>query len=269
MPQLILTADDFGLCVPVNEAVERAHRDGVLTCASLMLGGAAAEDAVERAIRLPDLKVGLHLVLVEGRPVSPPEEIPALVDDNKEFPRNLLAAGVRFFFRPGARAQLEREIRAQFEAFRKTGLKLDHVNSHNHMHLHPTVLGIILQVGPDYGMRAVRVPEEPGSGLFLKPWTKVLRSRLQRRAIVANDRVLGLRHSGALGVDRAVALLDRLPDGVTEMYFHPATRRCAEIDRDMPDYQHEAELETLLSPRFRQAIEAAGAELVAYGDLVR
>ena len=267
--KLIVTADDFGICVPVNEAVERARRDGMLTCASLMVGGSAATDAVERARREPGLRVGLHIVLAEGRPVCAPEDVPALVDGNGEFLRNLFAAGMRFFFRPVARRQLEREIRAQFEAFQKTGLTLDHVNAHNHMHLHPTVLGIILKVGRDYGMKAMRVPEEAGGSATLKPWLKGLQSRLQRNGITANDRVLGLRDSGALTVDRAVELLDQLSDGVTEMYFHPATRRCPEIDRDMPDYQHEAELETLLSPRFRQAIEAAGADLVSYGDLVR
>ena len=122
-----MTGDDFGLTVSVNEAVEIAHRDRVLRAASLMVGGSAAEDAVERARRLPGLRVGLHLVLVEGRPVLPPAQLPDLVDADGEFSRDLVAAGFRFFFRPGARRQLAAEIRAQFEAFRATGLGLDHV----------------------------------------------------------------------------------------------------------------------------------------------
>src|SRR5471032_3146050 len=68
---LILTADDFGLHTRVNEAVERAHRNGVLSSASLMVAGDAAADAVERARRLPTLRVGLHVVLADGRPSSP------------------------------------------------------------------------------------------------------------------------------------------------------------------------------------------------------
>jgi len=266
--RLIITADDFGLAVPVNEAVEQAHTEGVLTCASLMVGGAASEDAVERAHRLPKLGVGLHVVLVEGRPVLPPEDVPALVDSGGEFLRNLGVAGLRFFCLPGARRQLECEIRAQFESFRRTGLELDHVSAHNHMHLHPTVLGLILRIGRDFGMRAVRVPDEPSANILLKPWIGLLRHHLRRDAILGNDRVLGLDDSGALTVGRSIELLARLREGVTEMYFHPATRRCPEIDRDTPRYKHQEELRALLSPEFRDAIAAAGAELIAYGDLV-
>jgi hopanoid biosynthesis associated protein HpnK len=159
--KLIVTGDDFGLAVPVNEAIEEAHRCGILTTASLMIGGAAARDAVERAKRLPSLKVGLHLVLVEGRPVLPLGAIPDLVDERGEFCFKPVVAGINYFFRPRVRRQIEAEIRAQFLAFQETGLLLDHVNAHNHMHLHPTVLGLILKVGREFGLRAMRVPYEP------------------------------------------------------------------------------------------------------------
>jgi len=99
--KLIVTGDDFGLAVPVNEAIEEAHRRGILTTASLMVGAGVVADAVERARRLPTLKVGLHLVLVEGRPVLPPREIPDLVDGEGEFSSRLVGAGLNFFFRPG------------------------------------------------------------------------------------------------------------------------------------------------------------------------
>jgi hopanoid biosynthesis associated protein HpnK len=265
--RLIITADDFGLCLPVNEAVERAHTEGLLTCASLMVSGAAAEDAIERARRLPSLRVGLHLVLVEGRPVSPPRTVPALVDKNGELLRNLALAGVRFFFLPGARRQLELEIRAQFESFQRTGLALDHVTAHNHMHLHPTVLGLVLRIGREYGMKAMRVPSEAGGDRLLAPWIALLRRRMRRHAILGNDCVLGLRDSGNLTTARAVELLTRLQDGVTEMYFHPATRSCPEIDRDMPGYRHEEEFAALVSGELREAVAAAGAELISYQDL--
>lgn len=267
MRRLIITADDFGLCVPVNEAVERAHTKGVLTCASLMVSGAAAADAIERARRLPDLRVGLHLVLVEGRPISPPEAVPALVDRNGEFLRNLTLAGIQFFFLPTARRQLALEIRAQFESFRRTGFTLDHVTAHNHMHLHPTVLDLVLRIGSDYGVRAMRIPSEAGGDGLLTPWIGLLRRQIRRHAILGNDRVLGLRDSGALTTARAVELLAGLPDGVTEMYFHPATRRCPEIDRDMPGYRHEEELAALVSKELRDAIRASGAELISYQDV--
>src|SRR5262245_54545433 len=113
MRRLIVTADDFGLAVPVNEAIEEAHRKGILTSASLMVAAPGTADAVERARRLPTLRVGLHVVVVEGRPVLDPGDVPDLVDGRGEFSTHLVGAGFRFFFRASVRRQLEAEIRAQ------------------------------------------------------------------------------------------------------------------------------------------------------------
>jgi hopanoid biosynthesis associated protein HpnK len=282
--RLIVTADDFGLCDAVNEAVEIAHRDGILSTASLMVGGSAAADAVARARRLPALRVGLHVVVVEDRPVLPDAQVSHLTEDGGYLSRRLVASGFRFFFDPVARRQLEAEIRAQFEAFAATGLELDHVNAHSHMHLHPTVLGIILRVGREFGLRAMRVPYEPpligwrvaGRGLApqlaaaagLAPWLGVLRARLRRLGIRSNDVVLGLSASGAMDEAMVVRLLALAPlGGVAEMYFHPATRRAPEIDRRMPSYRHEAELAALTSPQVRRAIEQLEIRRITFADL--
>jgi hopanoid biosynthesis associated protein HpnK len=281
--KLIVTGDDFGLAVPVNEAIEEAHRRGILTTASLMVGAGAAADAAERARRLPTLRVGLHLVLVEGRPVLPPREIPGLVDDRGEFSTRPVGAGINFFFRPGVRRQLEAEIRAQFRAFADTGLPLDHVNAHNHMHLHPTVLGLVLRVGREFGLKAIRVPYEPllpswrasgkaflpraGTWLLTAPWSGLVKARLRRADVRANEFVFGLHDSGNMDVDLVLRFLRHLPPGVTEMYFHPATRRCPETDRTMSGYHHQREFEALTSPAVRDALLASGAQRVAFSDL--
>jgi hopanoid biosynthesis associated protein HpnK len=282
--RVILTGDDFGIAVPVNEAIEEAHRSGVLTTASLMVSGAAADDAVRRARRLPGLRVGLHVVLVEGRPVLHPSEVPDLVDAEGEFSTRLVRTGMKYVFSRAARRQLAAEIRAQFEAFRSTGLELDHANAHNHMHLHPTILALILRIGREFGLRAVRVPREPifrswgaarrslprrlAWSLFLSPQLGLMRIRLKRADLRANDFVFGLHDSGAMGADLFLRILDRLPEGVTEIYFHPATRRCPEIDRSMPGYRHEDELRTLTSGDVRLALHSGGVERIAFGDLV-
>src|SRR5690348_6880161 len=149
---LIVTADDFGLHEAVNEAVETAARAGTLTAASLMVSAPAAADAVRRARSLPRLRVGLHLTLADGRAELPPDAIPHLVDASGRFgcggrggrsrPRGLAHEGLRWFVRQAVRRELAAEIRAQFRAFERTGLLLDHVNAHKHLHLHPTVLGL-------------------------------------------------------------------------------------------------------------------------------
>src|SRR5579863_6264564 len=197
--RLIVTADDFGRDVAINEAVEAAYRDGILSCASLMVGEPVAADAVARARRLPGLKVGLHLVLIDGTPVLPPEEIRGPAGANGRFDDNQIRAGLRYFFMPRARRLLAAEIRAQFEAFRATGLALDHVNAHQHMHLHPTVARLIVEIGGEYGMRAVRLPLEapavlrrafPGERHLVpayRPVVALLRRRLRGAGLANND----------------------------------------------------------------------------------
>jgi chitin disaccharide deacetylase len=279
LKSLIVCADDFGLDPAVNEAVEAAHRHGILSTASLMVGAPAAADAVARARLLPGLRVGLHLVLVDGRPSSPAAEVAALIGSDGEFDRHLARAGIRFFFLPKVRRQLAREIRAQFEAFRVTGLALDHVNAHKHMHLHPSVAGLIVEIGRDYGMKAVRVPAEPAAALrrafpderyptpLYRPWVEMLRRRLRAAGLRVNDHVFGLAWSGGMTEDRLLRLLPQLPDGVSELYFHPATRGTARLAAAMPGYRHRDELMALLSPAVGERIAALGIGIVTYSDL--
>src|SRR5579862_6250198 len=115
--RLIVSADDFGLSPGVNAGIMRAHRDGILTDASLMVNGAACDEAVELARAAPRLSVGLHLVLLQGRAALPPSAIPGLVDAAGMFRDNPIAVGFRYFFTPGIHVQLEREICAQIEKY--------------------------------------------------------------------------------------------------------------------------------------------------------
>lgn len=267
--RLIVSADDYGLSREVNEAVERAHRNGVLAAASLMVAAPYAGDAVARAREMPNFRVGLHLVLVNGKPLLPPEQVAPLVDAQGNFPTDLVAAGVRYFVHPGARAALRREIRAQFEAYAKTGLPLDHVNAQNHFHVHPTVLGIVLELGPQYGMRAVRIPEEPGDAAFLRLWLAMMRRRLVRAGMTVNDRVYGIRYSGHMTEDRVLEILRTLPAGVSEMYFHPATGPWNGVDPQIADYDFAGELAALCSSGVRAAIGDLGIATATYSDLRR
>ena len=283
--RVIVTADDFGLSLPVNEAVERAHRDGVLTAASLMVAESAAADAVARARTLPSLGVGLHVVVVEGRPLLPPAQIPDLVDARGMFPSDLAAAGLRYFFHPRARRQLEAEVRAQFAAFAATGLAFDHVNAQCHMHLHPTVLGIILKVARDYGRPPMRIPYEPfapswraahdarglrfANAYLLAPWLALMKARLRAARIPYNDRVFGLGDSGRMTTDRVRALLRELQPGVTEIFFHPAVAHWPGIAAGLDAYRHADELAALLDPDVARTLHGPDTETIAFSDLAR
>ena len=245
-----------------------------------MVGAPAVEDAIGRARLMPRLGVGLHLVLVDGWPVLPPDEVPDLVGADGSFDRNMARAGFRFFFRPQARRQLAREIRAQFEAFRATGLRLDHVNAHKHMHLHPTVARLIVAIGRDFGMRAMRVPAEPVNVLCsafpderfravpYRFWIERLRRRLRHAGLALNDHVFGLAWSGGMDEERLLRLVAHLPDGVSEIYLHPAAERTPALVAAMPDYRQCDEFAALLSLALRRRIAEQAIELVDYGDLL-
>jgi len=265
----IFSADDFGLSEAVNEGIERAHRDGVLSAASLMVGGKAAGDAVRRAKKMPGLRLGLHLVVIEGPAVLPPSVIPDLVGLNGQFPSDQLRLGVNYFFRPHIRRQLAAEIHAQFRAFAATGLPLGHADAHKHMHLHPTVGRLLVATGQEFGLRRVRVPAEPPAVMAalgvpqglgaraLHAWTRVLRRQVARAGMECDDAVFGLAWSGHMTEDRLLRLAPHLPPGSSEIYFHPSARRDALLDTLMPGYEHEAELAALCSPAVRQAFSAA------------
>ena len=278
---LIVTADDFGLHQAVNRAVEQAARQGVLTTASLMVGAPAAADAVRIARDLPGLAVGLHLVLADGWSVLPPRSIPALVDAQGRFGNNMVLDGMRFFALPAVRRQLEAEIRAQFQAFADTGLALDHVNAHKHFHLHPTLLEMLLRIGTEFGVPAVRLPREPAwaarraggalagpavSGL-LSPWLAIMRRRLRAARIAHNDHVFGMSDSGSMDEARLLEILGKLPEGVTEIYLHPAAESGAAIAPSMSGYRHADELAALLSPKVRAAVAACGARTGGFRQL--
>jgi chitin disaccharide deacetylase len=269
-PRLVITSDDFGADEAVNEAVEIAHRDGVLTAASLMVRGNAAADAVARAKQLPTLGVGLHLVLVEGRPALPLEQVPDLVDHTGHFRTNMALAGLKFAISAAARRQLAAEIEAQFTAFAATRLPLDHVNAHKHFHVHPVIGRMVIDAARRHGARAIRAPIEPGSpkgsARLAIAFARRLRDRARRAGMVSPDRVFGLADSGQMNTKRVLSALAGVSDGLNELYLHPAMRD--DWTGHAPGYRYRAEFEALTAPAVREAIAASGARLGSFADFV-
>ena len=243
-----------------------------------MIGARATADAVARARRMPGLRVGLHLVLVDGAPTLPREHIPDLVNSAGTLRSDMVRAGIDIFFRRSVRRQVCAEIEAQFAAYRATGLELDHVNSHHHFHLHPTVGAELLRIGLANGMRAIRVPREPRSVLrriephgnlafdpMTPPWAALLEARVRRHALRAPDRVFGLSWSGAMTQPRMLGILNNLPAGTAEIYLHPATS--SSFAEATPGYRYVDELAALTSPVVSAAMRASGAHLGGFSDL--
>jgi hopanoid biosynthesis associated protein HpnK len=256
--------------------VIEAHRRGILTSASLMVTGEAAQEAVALAHRHPRLAVGLHLVVVRERAALAPYRIARIVDAGGRFSAHPVRAGLRYAFSPAARRQLREEIRAQLELFRQTGLELSHVDGHLHMHLHPVVLAILVELSCEYRIPAVRLPsEELGSALSLDPHDFAAKlasswvfARLRRHGerllrgagIRFADRCYGLLASGRITEEYLLGLLPGISCDFAEIYCHPAVPLPGE-PLNGPPGAGARELAALLSVRVRALLEARGFSL--------
>jgi chitin disaccharide deacetylase len=286
MKRLVVSGDDFGAAPEVNAGIVRAHRDGILTATSLMVTGAAAAAAVALARRHPRLAVGLHLVLAQGRAAAPAAEIPALTGAAGVFADTPVRNGLRYAvlsLRAAGRAQLRREIMAQLDAFRATGLPLAHVDGHLNMHLHPMVLPILLELAPRYGIRAMRLsreslaaalrhdrrhlPRKLAEGAAFSALAAWAAPRLRAAGIVTAERVYGMHQTGHVDEAYLLGLIPALRAGVSELYCHPSDGVAPAMAPFQPGYDHAGEVAALTSPRVRAALRDAGVELVSYAEV--
>lgn len=269
--RLIVNADDFGRSRSINEAVIRAHREGILTTASLMVNEPSCTEAVTLAKENPKLGVGLHLTLLMGHSALSPEKIPGLVNAQGEFSNTPVGVGFRYFFQRGLREQLRAEIHAQFKAFRVTGLPLDHVNGHLHMHLHPVVFRILMEDAEQLGIRHLRLTRDcfdrsrrmakgrwfyrASHALIYDRLSARSREPLRQRGIRHAQITFGLLQDSHVDEEYVLKLLPELPPGDSELYSHPS------LDR----FKHE--FDALISPRVKEQITRRGIQLIRYQDL--
>jgi len=269
--RLIVNADDFGRSHSINQAVIRAHREGILTTASLMVNEPGLEEAVALAKQNPKLGVGLHLTLLCGHAALPPEKIPGLVNPSGEFSNNPVSAGFRYFFNRSLREQLRAEIHAQFARFHATGLPLDHVDGHLHLHLHPVVFGILMADTEKLGIQRMRFTRDclarsrrmargrwfyRVSHAAIHQWlSSRAREPLRQRGIRHAQITFGLLQDSRVDEDYILKLLPELPPGNSELYSHPS----------LDEFKHE--FDALVSPRVKEQINRLGIELIRYQDL--
>jgi chitin disaccharide deacetylase len=287
MKELILNADDFGYTRGVNDGIIRAHRDGILTSATLMATGPAFDHAVEKAKANPKLGVGCHLVLTGGVCVAPKAEIPSLADREGYLPRSLGELVARLSLGSVRTSDIETELRAQLEKIRRAGIELTHVDTHKHTHVHPRVMGAIGRVAKEFGITRIRNPLEH----LRDSWRT---ARAERAGLVGNmaasaavqsvgawfhslarqyglrspDHFLGLAITGRVSAPALRRLIDALPEGRTEIMTHPGI-----FDADLIASgtrlreQRQTELDGLLAPEARRAVEANGIRLISYREL--
>lgn len=203
--RLIVTADDVGLDLGMTAGAIRAHREGVVTACSVVANGRAFEDAISRLHDVPALEIGVHLTLVEE----------VALTTGATMPRNYLE-----FLLVRRGVNVERELRAQIERVLATGLRVTHLNGHQHLHALPSLFRLVLSLAREYGIGYVRAPRDAGGrgGVARRMAVRALAMLTPRGG--TNDRTVGIAEAGHLTADRIIELLHDVT-GVTELVTHP------------------------------------------------
>jgi hopanoid biosynthesis associated protein HpnK len=282
--RLIVTADDFGLTQSVNAAIVLAHREGVVTSASIMANGLAFESAASLAKSNPELDVGLHLNLTEGSPASHPSDVPTLATSHEFRYNNPLHLALAVTRGKVRLSDMEREIRSQLERALDAGLRISHIDGHKHVHGIPAVLRILDRILPEYGIKAIRqlVERAPRLRRLLfrnyRAGSQVIEQYLTARMIAAvwrkpamksPDYFYGFTQTGFLDLDAFTNIVHDLKGGVNELMSHPGY-----VDDELRQTptrlrsQRERELELLTSSEVRNLITRSGVELISYRQLL-
>lgn len=239
MRYAVINADDFGYSEAVNEAIITCYQKGILTSTSLMVTAKKANTAIQFAQENPNLGVGLHLVLCCGKSVLTPAEIPHLVDKNGNFSSSPEIAGLKYQFIPQAKDELRKEIKAQLQAFKNTGLQISHVDGHLHLHTHPLVLKILVELAEEFDYKFIRLPSEElnftlsvdnNNNLLLKViYDGVFRQlRLYGEKLLNSsnnlkylEKVYGLLQTGKITESYLLGLIPQIEANYIEIYAHP------------------------------------------------
>jgi len=263
--KLIVTADDVGLHRGMTEGALRAHENGIVTACSIVANGTAFDHAVERLRDYPNLATGIHLTLVEERPLA--EDVESLVGVNGLFHENYFDFVPRYFARRIRIDEVERELRAQIERVLAAGVKVGHLNGHQHLHLLPRIFSLVQRLAVEYRIPYLRIVDERRHGRGMREISVGILSRLGRTArarcpVKTNDRTIGVTNAGRIiSAADIIAMLDEA-EGLTELVCHPGAGEPELSEAYDWGYAWEAELNALCDPTLREAIAERGIELV-------
>lgn len=225
---VIIHADDFGLAPGINRAIEEGLETGALHSASILLGGAHAEAALAWAASHPEFDFGVHLNLTQGRPVLAEERVPSLVDkDGRFFPLGSLLA--RLALGRVEPQEIVAEWRAQIAVTRGAGVRISHLDSHQHVHLIPKIFrGAAVRLATEEHV-VLRAMDGPGASSPTHPRlkemglaiaTRLAVGRRFRHLIAARGAGIPLRDHPTLDALRAM-LVEARPGDTIELVVHP------------------------------------------------
>ncbi|MGB6884346.1 MAG: ChbG/HpnK family deacetylase [Candidatus Acidiferrum sp.] len=287
MRNLIVNADDLGWTEGVNRGIAEAHRNGIVTSASLLANAAAFQSGVEVARAAPGLGVGVHLNLSEGEPVAPVDLVTTLLNDRGEMegrPQNLL---LRLARRSLLLDEVEREWDAQIQKVRDVGIEPTHLDGHRHVQMLPGLFEIALRLAKKHGIAAIRIAHEESSlraalsagekqkgtvvmkqgvqARGLKLLAPDAHEKAERAGIAAADYFCGIAQTGELTREGVLRLLEILPEGTTELMCHPGYAD-AELAKTATRLQasRQTELEILTDTEIRNLVASQGIRLIDY-----
>ena len=275
---LVVNADDLGLHLDINRGIERAHGEGIVRSASLSAAGDAFDDALELCRRNPELDVGIHLTLVEERPLTDPERLGRLVTAEGRFVSGYAALFPRVISGAVSEETVRRELTAQVERVIEAGIRPSHLDAHQHVHLLPRVWPVVTDIARRHSIPWIRVPRfrpvNAGSPSFvvtaLRCAMNVLQHRRRRSLSVGRspDATPALGFAGHLTRDRILRDLDRIPAGlVSELVTHPGVQS-PELEASYRwGFDWDGETAALTDPNLRASLEDAGFRLTTFAEL--
>jgi chitin disaccharide deacetylase len=268
---VIVNADDLGLHEDINRGIELAHTDGIVTSASIVACGEAFGDAALRIRECPNLDVGVHLTLIEERPLCAPKEIPSLVHSDGRFLPSYRHLITRMLRRGLVSEEIRRELRAQVERVIAMGRHPSHLDGHQHVHLLPPVWRITVELAREYGIRWIRVPHFPSvfanSKSLLDPLFRFGLNLLHATRVgVPKIMTPGLHLSGRLGEAELLSIVSGLGPGLSEIVTHPGITTPALASRYRWQYDWSNELRALTAPPIKAALRADGVTLTRFSE---
>lgn len=281
MKRLIVNADDFGLHQAINRGIIHGHAAGCITSTTVMPGAPAFDDAVELAARHPGLGVGVHLTLVGEKPVAGAAAVPTLVDAAGRFPASYPQFLTRLLQGRVNLAEVRLELTAQVERAVAAGIHITHLDSHQHLHVFPGIIDIVLDIAVSHGIKAIRIPDESmvftGGYPFtvgrllgrtgLSSLARLARRKAAKRAVAVPDHFFGMLAGGNMQEQYLQTIIAGLPDGTSEIMIHPGADDAELSLAQGWSYNWQAELSAVTSPAVQRLLAQGGIQIVSFREL--
>ncbi|QJW46664.1 ChbG/HpnK family deacetylase [bacterium BFN5] len=281
MKNLIINADDFGLFRTINSGIIKGFQDGVITSTSIMATSCYFDDAVNFALQNPGLGVGIHLTLVGETPVCSLRKVRSLITEQEKFFSKYPQFLWRFITQQIKLTEIKTEFSAQIEKVIQAGITPTHLDSHQHLHILPGVIDIVIELAKHYKIAAIRIPDEDYffTGKFPFSFSRILgrngltllaraaRRKGSKYGIQMPDHFFGMLAGGNMSEEYLLNIIKILPNGISEIMIHPGEDSCELENQFCWNYNWQAELSAATSPQVTQSIQRNNVRLISFGEL--